>query len=473
MTVRKVETEILRSSVSETRAKSAVMGAASALLAKVASSDPQCEALTQQIAYLMSAVTNQNSRKTNGYNGSKSNNGNSWNQKGIEKIWSAGGGGTGHSWRECSRPRQGNNLPFKPTNKNQNQNNNQNLNSQWARKCNPPILSQWWSRRNQHQQTTKTNWESNGLKYYNPNPWVRILGRANETEIEIDGTISKALIDSGAMLSMMSKGYGDEHRYEIQPFDQLGPIEGGWGADVPYLSYVEVRMHIPGISSFDQNVLMLISHTTTPYHRRVPIQVGNHIIGQVTNCITEDELQSLSQSWKLAYVSTTISKSLQVSDQEFDLDQVKGKVITTNKVKVPAFQTVIATGLTKVTGHQNHVHVLVEPPPKCKSIFVPGNTSKLISGGSGVAVVLRNLSGRDVTLELHTEVGTVTTANIVPPIHIPGEQDLGKKEKVQCMSAHANLSEGVQQEDTGDILQKLIYQGLMIGIPKYNKRLDI
>ena len=28
---------------------------------------------------------------------------------------------------------------------------------------------------------------SNGLEYYSPNPWVRILGTANETEIEIDG----------------------------------------------------------------------------------------------------------------------------------------------------------------------------------------------------------------------------------------------------------------------------------------------
>ena len=39
------------------------------------------------------------------------------------KCW--GCGGTGHSWRECSTPRQGNNLPFKPTNQNQNQNNGQ------------------------------------------------------------------------------------------------------------------------------------------------------------------------------------------------------------------------------------------------------------------------------------------------------------------------------------------------------------
>ena len=114
--------------------------------------------------------------------------------------------------------------------------------------------------------------ESNGLEYCNPNPWVRILGRANENEIEIDGKISKALIDSGAMSLMMNQGYCDEHGYEVQPLDQLVPIEGSGGADVPYLGYVEVRMHIPGIGSFDKDVLMLINHTTTHYHRREPMQ---------------------------------------------------------------------------------------------------------------------------------------------------------------------------------------------------------
>ena len=50
----------------------------------------------------------------------------------------------------------------------------------------------------------KQTWESNGLEYYNPKPWVRILGRVNETENEIDGTISRALINSTAMILMMS-----------------------------------------------------------------------------------------------------------------------------------------------------------------------------------------------------------------------------------------------------------------------------
>ena len=148
----------------------------------------------------------------------------------------------------------------------------------------------------------------NGLEYYNPNPWARILGGANETDIEIDGIISKALIDRGAMISMMSRGYCEEHGYEIQPLDQLVPIEGSRGTDVPYLGYAEVRICSLRINSFDSDVLMLISHTTTPYHQRVPILVGSHIIDQMTSCISEDELQSLSQSWKLAYISKIISK---------------------------------------------------------------------------------------------------------------------------------------------------------------------
>ena len=53
--------------------------------------------------------------------------------------------------------------------------------------------------------------------YCIPNPWVRLLDRVDESEIEIDGKISKALINSGAMISMMSKEYCDEHEYEIQP----------------------------------------------------------------------------------------------------------------------------------------------------------------------------------------------------------------------------------------------------------------
>ena len=76
MASRKVETETLGSSVSEVGAKSAVVGADTDLAETKASSEPSYEAITQQIAYLMSAVANQtnpNPTKTSGCPGVKPN----------------------------------------------------------------------------------------------------------------------------------------------------------------------------------------------------------------------------------------------------------------------------------------------------------------------------------------------------------------------------------------------------------------
>ena len=73
---RKAETETLRSGVSEVRAKSAVLGADTGSAEKKASSEPLHEAITQQKAYIMSAVANQtnpNLTKTSGHTGFKSN----------------------------------------------------------------------------------------------------------------------------------------------------------------------------------------------------------------------------------------------------------------------------------------------------------------------------------------------------------------------------------------------------------------
>ena len=60
MAARKAETETQGSDVSEARAKSAVVENNSK--SKGTSFDPSYEAIAQQIAYLMSAITNQNNQ---------------------------------------------------------------------------------------------------------------------------------------------------------------------------------------------------------------------------------------------------------------------------------------------------------------------------------------------------------------------------------------------------------------------------
>ena len=149
-------------------------------------------------------------------------------------------------------------------------------------------------------------------------------------------------------------------------------------------------MHILGINSFNRDVLMLICPTTTKYHKRVPIQVGSHVIDQVTNCISEEELQSLSQSWKTAYVSTIISKAVSISDPDFNFDQVQGNVVTSEEVTILALQITVVKGLTTVTGHHKCAHVLVELSPKCTTVFILGNTSELKPVNSDIEVVVVN-----------------------------------------------------------------------------------
>ena len=259
------------------------------------------------------------------------------------------------------------------------------------------------------------------------------MGRANETDVEIDGVIGKALIDGGAMISMMSKDYCHERGYEIQPLEHLVPIEGSRGTNVPYLGYVGVRMHIPGISSFDRDVLMLIGSTTTKYHKRVPIQISSCVIDQVTNCISEEELQSLSQSWKTAYVSTIISKMISVSDPDFNLDHVQGNVVIREEVTILASQITVVKGLTRITGHHKCVHVLVESSPKCTTVFIPWNTSELKPGNSDIKVVVVNKSRRDVKLKPEPEIGTVTATNIVPNIKVSNKAEVTESEIVSSM----------------------------------------
>ena len=124
MASRKAETETLGSSVSEVKAKSVVMGAAKDLAEARASTELSYEAITQKIAYLMSAISNQakpEQTKTSGCLGFKPNGNNKYSSNMFQKpkhdrknLTGWGYGGTKHSGRECSTPRQGNTLPFRP-----------------------------------------------------------------------------------------------------------------------------------------------------------------------------------------------------------------------------------------------------------------------------------------------------------------------------------------------------------------------
>ena len=152
------------------------------------------------------------------------------------------------------------------------------------------------------------------------------------------------------------------------------------------------------------------------------------------SCIS-DELQSLSQSWKVAYESPIILKATSVSNPGFNLDHVRGRVVISEEVTIPASQTTVVKGLTKITGHHKCINVLMESSHKCMNVFILGNTSKLRPGNSDIEVVIQNRSEKDVKLKPDTEIGTVIAANIIPTMQVSNDFDVVEQQRASIILA--------------------------------------
>ena len=77
-----------------------------------------------------------------------------------------------------------------------------------------------------------------------------------------------------------------------------------------------------------------------------------------------------------------------MNDPNFDLDNVRGGVVISEEVTIPALQITVVKGLTTITGHHRCLHVLMESSHRCMNVFSLGNTSELKPGNSDIEVVI-------------------------------------------------------------------------------------
>ena len=66
-------------------------------------------------------------------------------------------------------------------------------------------------------------------KVLNPDLWARLIGRANEEKIKINGHRVTTLFDTGSQVTHISLEYCQAMGIPINPIDQLVNIEGAGG----------------------------------------------------------------------------------------------------------------------------------------------------------------------------------------------------------------------------------------------------
>ena len=65
--------------------------------------------------------------------------------------------------------------------------------------------------------------------FLNPDPWARLIGRANEEKIIVNVNTVTALLDTGSQVTHISLDYCQAMGIPINPIEQLVNIKGAGG----------------------------------------------------------------------------------------------------------------------------------------------------------------------------------------------------------------------------------------------------
>ena len=94
--------------------------------------------------------------------------------------------------------------------------------------------------------------------YYNPDPLFRLIGEANEANIELDGVELKALVDSGSQISTVTKKLAKLMGWKIKSLKNILDIEGTGGLRVKYEGYIEATLGILQLEGFKEPSLFVV-----------------------------------------------------------------------------------------------------------------------------------------------------------------------------------------------------------------------
>ena len=97
---------------------------------------------------------------------------------------------------------------------------------------------------------------------------------------------------------------------------QMGPLmdlnEGGITIDQPFnyegrlIGYVIMRVQINGISSYDEDQVAFVAHTSAEFAHHVPIILGTPTMDQVIATLKESEIDKLATPWACVRKSTLL-----------------------------------------------------------------------------------------------------------------------------------------------------------------------
>lgn len=249
---------------------------------------------------------------------------------------------------------------------------------------------------------------SGGRQFDCPDEKMRsdLVGRANETEVVLNGEKCKSLLDTGSSVSTISqKCY--ESLFSKVPLHSIGDIldiEGATGQKLPYLGCVALEVQLPD-QPFQHECLFLVVPNTR-YNSVVPVLLGTNILGPLMETLQKENGQRYLQT---AYLSTPWQLAFQcLLNQDHQLWRSQGRLgivknASNQKVIVPSNSIVTLSGYMQNRLAYRSCSAMTMGTTKSGLPEIIEISPALVhytpTGSLNVPVQLRNLSSQDVVIQ--------------------------------------------------------------------------
>ena len=188
----------------------------------------------------------------------------------------------------------------------------------------------------------------------NPDPWARLIGRANEEKILVNGKSVTALLDTGSQVTHISPNYHQAMGIPVNPIAQLVHIEG-MGGYYRICGLLEAKLSFPmGPHAFKTEAHLLVLPTTN-YQQRVPVTIGTSLTDIAVDSLSTLGQSKLSTSWKIMCCTTQCRRKVRAKQLQ------KSTIKTTKPITLPPFSTTVVKGHTKPKGHGMRCNLIAEP----------------------------------------------------------------------------------------------------------------
>ena len=264
------------------------------------------------------------------------------------------------------------------------------------------------------------------------------LGRDNVGYAMIKGKQMPVLLDMGANVNMITP------ECMVALGLQMGPLmdlhEGGITIDQPFnykgrpIGYVIMSVQINGISSYNEDQVVLMARSSAEFAHHVPIILGTPTMDQAIRALKESEIDRLATPWAcvrkstLLWAATTRVAAVRadVTTKPVNVMGYEEPVCLLMAEVVKPFEMLVVKARTKITFTAGCLHCSTLAmdskdgtlPP---GLIVTGAYTVLKRGSKTVPVILHNTTGSPIILRKGQKIAQVQAANEVPQPHLkPG-----------------------------------------------------